>query len=64
MAEKSAQNMIEGIEKSKMIPFEKLLYALGIRFVGETVAKKLAKHFKGIDALFAADFESFEPATR
>lgn len=58
MAEKSAQNMINGIEKSKEIPFEKVLYALGIRFVGETVAKKLAKHFKSIDALMTADFET------
>ncbi|CAM1340781.1 NAD-dependent DNA ligase LigA [Tenacibaculum amylolyticum] len=58
MAEKSAQNMIEGIEKSKEIPFEKVLFALGIRFVGETVAKKLAKHFKSIDNLLAADFET------
>ena len=58
MAEKSAKNMIAGIEKSKEIPFEKVLFALGIRFVGETVAKKLAKHFKSIDALFAADFET------
>ena len=58
MAEKSAQNMIEGIEKSKEIPFEKVLFALGIRFVGETVAKKLAKHFKSIDNLMAADFET------
>lgn len=58
MAEKSAQNMIAGIEKSKEIPFEKVLFALGIRFVGETVAKKLAKHFKSIDNLMAADFET------
>lgn len=57
MAEKSAQNMINGIEKSKEIPFEKVLYALGIRFVGETVAKKLAKHFKSISALLAATHE-------
>jgi len=57
MAEKSAQNMIEGIEKSKLIPFEKVLFGLGIRFVGETVAKKLAKHFKSIDALMQASFE-------
>ncbi|SDR80414.1 DNA ligase (NAD+) [Polaribacter sp. KT25b] len=57
MAEKSAQNMIEGIEKSKNIPFEKVLFALGIRFVGETVAKKLAKHFKSIDKLMTATFE-------
>ena len=58
MAEKSAQNMIDGIIKSKEIPFEKVLFALGIRFVGETVAKKLAKHFKSIDNLMAADLET------
>ncbi len=58
MAEKSAQNMVAGIEKSKEIPFEKVLFALGIRFVGETVAKKLVKHFKSIDNLMTADFET------
>ena len=58
MAEKSAQNMITGIQKSKEIPFEKVLFALGIRFVGETVAKILAKHFKSIDNLMTADFET------
>ncbi|WP_343330133.1 NAD-dependent DNA ligase LigA [Polaribacter staleyi] len=58
MAEKSAQNMIAGIIKSKEIPFEKVLFALGIRFVGETVAKKLAKHFKSIDNLMSADLET------
>ncbi len=57
MAEKSAENMIKGIEKSKEIPFERVLFALGIRFVGETVAKKLAKHFKSIDSLMKASFE-------
>jgi DNA ligase (NAD+) len=57
MAEKSAQNIIAGIEKSKEVPFEKVLFALGIRFVGETVAKKLAKHFKSIDNLLKATFE-------
>ncbi len=51
MAEKSAKNLIEGIEASKKIPFERVLFALGIRYVGETVAKKLAKHFKSIEAL-------------
>jgi DNA ligase (NAD+) len=51
MAEKSAENLINGIDKSKTIPFERVLYALGIRYVGETVAKKLAKHYKSIDAL-------------
>ncbi len=58
MAEKSAQNMIDGITKSKEIPFEKVLFALGIRFVGETVAKKLAKHFKSIDNLLNANFDT------
>jgi DNA ligase (NAD+) len=57
MAEKSADNIVAGIEKSKEIPFEKVLFALGIRFVGETVAKKLAKHFKSIDALMAASID-------
>lgn len=51
MAEKSAENMINGIEASKKITFERVLFALGIRFVGETVAKKLARHYKTIDAL-------------
>ena len=58
MAEKSAQNMIDGIKKSKEIPFEKVLFALGIRFVGETVAKKLTKHFKSIDNLMTANLEA------
>jgi DNA ligase (NAD+) len=57
MAEKSAANMIEGIAASKQKPFEKLLFALGIRFVGETVAEKLAMAFKSIDALARASFE-------
>ncbi|NHM07744.1 NAD-dependent DNA ligase LigA [Flavobacterium sp. CYK-4] len=51
MAQKSAENLVNGIEKSKEIPFENVLYALGIRYVGETVAKKLARHYKNIDAL-------------
>lgn len=54
MAEKSAENLVNGIEASKKIPFERVLYALGIRYVGETVAKKLAKHYKSIDALIDA----------
>lgn len=58
MADKSAHNMIAGIKKSKKIPFEKVLFALGIRFVGETIAKKLAKHFKSIDNLMTADYET------
>ncbi|SCY13610.1 DNA ligase (NAD+) [Nonlabens sp. Hel1_33_55] len=51
MAEKSAKNMIAGIEASKKIPFERVLFGLGIRYVGETVAKKLARHYKSMDAL-------------
>jgi DNA ligase (NAD+) len=54
MAEKSAENLINGVEASKQIPFERVLFGLGIRFVGETVAKKLAKHYKSIDALMIA----------
>ncbi len=57
MAEKSADNLIKGIEKSKEVPFERVLFALGIRYVGETVAKKLAKHYKTIDALAQASLE-------
>jgi DNA ligase (NAD+) len=51
MAQKSAENLVNGVEQSKNIPFERVLFALGIRYVGETVAKKLAKHYKNIDAL-------------
>jgi DNA ligase (NAD+) len=51
MAEKSAENLINGVAASKNIPFESVLYALGIRYVGETVAKKLAKHYQNIDAI-------------
>jgi len=51
MAQKSAENLVNGVEKSKEVPFERVLYALGIRYVGETVAKKLAKHYKSIDSL-------------
>ncbi|SHL21686.1 NAD-dependent DNA ligase LigA [Flavobacterium chilense] len=54
MAKKSAENLVNGVAKSKEIPFESVLFALGIRFVGETVAKKLAKHYKNIDALSQA----------
>jgi len=49
--EQGAKNIIKGIEDSKKTPFEKVIFALGIRFVGETVAKKLAKHYKNIDTL-------------
>lgn len=57
MAEKSAQNLIDGIEKSKQISFERVLFGLGIRYVGETVAKKLAKEFKSMSKLMQASFE-------
>lgn len=57
MAKKSAENLVNGVLESKKIPFENVLFALGIRFVGETVAKKLAKHFKSIDALAEATLE-------
>jgi DNA ligase (NAD+) len=57
MAEKSVNNLIEGVEKSKQIPFQRLLFAIGIRYVGETVAKKLAKHYKSIDSIMNASFE-------
>jgi DNA ligase (NAD+) len=55
--EKGAENIINAIEESKNTPFERVLYALGIRFVGEVTAKKLAKYYKTIDALINADFE-------
>lgn len=58
--EKSIDNMIAGIEKSKEKPFEKVLFALGIRYVGETVAKKLAQHFGTVDALMAASKEEIQ----
>ena len=58
MAEKSADNLIKGIEASKQVPFERVLFGLGIRYVGETVARKLAKQFKNIDALAAATEET------
>jgi len=54
MAQKSAENLVNGIQKSKEVPFERVLFALGIRYVGETVAKKLAKHYKTISALSQA----------
>jgi DNA ligase (NAD+) len=57
MAQKSAENLVAGVASSKNIAFERVLFAIGIRYVGETVAKKLAKHFKSIDALMAANFQ-------
>jgi DNA ligase (NAD+) len=57
MAEKSAENLVMGVKASVAIPFERVLFALGIRFVGETVAKKLARAYKNIDALMMANIE-------
>ncbi|MGP1994434.1 NAD-dependent DNA ligase LigA [Zobellia laminariae] len=58
MAEKSAENLVKGVAESVKIPFERVLFGLGIRFVGETVAKKLARAYKNIDALMNASEES------
>lgn len=60
MGEKSAENIICGIAASKEVPFERVLFALGIRFVGETVAKKIAKSFAGIEELENADLEKLK----
>ncbi len=57
MAEKSVNNLVKGIEESKNVPFERVLYAIGIRHVGETTAKKIANHFKSMDALMHATRE-------
>jgi DNA ligase (NAD+) len=57
MAEKSANNLLISIESSKKIPFERVLFGLGIRFVGETSAKKLVRHFGTIDALMEASYD-------
>ncbi len=58
MAEKSVSNALQAIENSKSVPFERVLFALGIRYVGQTVAKKLARHFGSIEAIAKADEES------
>ena len=57
MAEKSANNLLKSIDASKNVPFERVLFAIGIRFVGETVAKKLAAYFGSIDNIQKATFE-------
>lgn len=57
MGDKSADNIIQGIARSKEVPYERVLFALGIRFVGETVAKKVAKAFRSIDALATASLD-------
>ena len=56
-AEKSADNLIKGIQGSKDVPFERVLFAIGIRYVGQTTAEKLAKHFRTIDRLMQASYE-------
>jgi DNA ligase (NAD+) len=55
--DKSAQNMLDGIQQSKDATFESVLFAIGIRYVGKTVAEKLARHFKNIDAIMNASYE-------
>ena len=60
VAEKTAKNIINAVNDSKKIPYEKILFALGIRYVGETVSKKLANHFKSIDNLIEANEEELE----
>ena len=60
MAEKSSKNLVDGIKNSTIIPFERVLYALGIRYVGSTVAKTLARHYKSIDRLILSDLEELE----
>jgi len=57
MADKSVRNLLEGLEASKEMPFEKVLFGLGIRFVGETVSKKLAKAFLTVDAIISASYD-------
>ena len=57
---KSAQRIVNGIQKSKEVPFERVVFALGIRFVGETTARLLARHFKTLDALMAAGLEELQ----
>ncbi len=57
---KSAQRIVNGIQKSKEVPFERVVFALGIRFIGETSAKLLARHFKNIDALMNASLDELQ----
>lgn len=62
LQEKSVQKILAGIEASKEVPFERVLYAIGIRYVGETVAKKLALHFKNLDAIANATVDELVQA--
>ena len=57
MGEKSAENIITGIAQSKTVPFERVIFAMGLLFVGETVAKKIAKSIENIDEMHQAAFE-------
>lgn len=58
--EKTVENIMSALEKSKSVPFERLLFALGIKHVGETVAQKIARHYGSIDSLMSADIESLK----
>ncbi|MBR4601464.1 MAG: NAD-dependent DNA ligase LigA, partial [Prevotella sp.] len=58
--DKSARKIVASIEASKQVPFERVVFALGIRFVGETSARLLARHFKNIDALMSASMEELQ----
>ena len=62
LGEKSAANILEGVRRSKEVPFERLLFALGIRYVGETTAKYLAQHFRTLDAIAVATLEELAEA--
>jgi DNA ligase (NAD+) len=62
MGQKTETNILEGIEESKKVPFERVLFALGIRYVGDTVARKLARHFHSIDAMMEASQEQLRAA--
>ena len=62
LGEKSADNIISSIEASKSVPFARILFGLGIRFVGETTAKYMASHFKSLDAIMAADSSELQEA--
>ena len=61
-AEKSASNLVDSIARSRNVPFERVMFALGIRYVGETVAKKLARHFTSMDRLRSANFDALVAA--
>ena len=62
LGEKSADNIISSIEASKSVPFARVLFGLGVRFVGETTAKYMASHFKSLDAIMAADSSELQEA--